>query len=245
MKFSVYSLSLGFYLFGAAQADILDDNNYDVIQMQPQKYAVFSPESDEMRSQMSIFSFYPDEKISTVMPAKKDEEALDDPELSLMQIYDALLKRAGMTFDEMRWLMFDMDKNEETSKISATIRQARGLDPNAQVEILPGDQEWRTLMQSEYYELALLIAGKKADRIVLRVKESPDWWKGISLEDRIQFFFSPSDDEMSTSGDGDEPYWLSSEKETALFSSIEKQEAETWAGYFMRGVDEMLSDVAV
>ncbi|KAL1901214.1 hypothetical protein Cpir12675_000580 [Ceratocystis pirilliformis] len=244
MKFSLYSLSLGFYLFGSAQADILNDKEYDVLEPQPQKYMVFSPELDTSNSQLSMLFFYPEEKVSTVIAAKNDEEAVDDPELSFTEIYNALLKRAKMTSDEIRWLIFDVDKDEEISQLSLNIRQERGLDPKAQVEILPNEEEWKIIMQSEYYMQAVLIIGKQADRIVLRVQESPEWWENIYPSGRIQFFFSPPDNEISTSGDDGETYWLSGDEESALFSRMEEQEAAIWAETFSEAVGGTLTDLA-
>ncbi|KAL2884858.1 hypothetical protein HOO65_090153 [Ceratocystis lukuohia] len=146
MRFPMSYLALALPLFSAVQADIFTDHNYDLKVLYDGRYLIFSPEYHEGCEILDLIEFYPGAKIANIRVARNDEEEKHKNKLDLTEIDTTLAETSNLKPDDMRWVVFDVDKDPKTNKMIAEIRNNRRLGSKEEVKILPTDTEWNTIM---------------------------------------------------------------------------------------------------
>ncbi|KKF92328.1 hypothetical protein CFO_g5317 [Ceratocystis platani] len=235
MRFSFSSLSLVLSFFSLARAGVFEDHGYIVVSDRGM-HMLISPYYS-LCEPLNVINFDAQTKIASIIVANNDEELDHDQKLGLAEIYTTLAEMSGLKPDDMKWVVFDVDEEEdpETTATIAKIRAGRNLDPKQDTQVLPSDKEWTAILDMEYYKKLLQVNSKPVKGVNLAreafvdgdvpeegIPDSDD----IYSKDRIYFALSSSKaglaDQQAPFDDEEQAAAL-----TALFAEEREKEAES------------------
>ncbi|PHH49652.1 hypothetical protein CFIMG_007699RA00001 [Ceratocystis fimbriata CBS 114723] len=175
----------------ARVTDVMRDHGYDVRTWRD-KLLVFSQGYEEDTAFVDIISFYPRCKAAIIETSKNDKEPEHKNKLSLTEVYNTLAKRRGAEPNEMRLVVFDVEKEDtETDKVIAEIRKGRNFGTWEEVRILLGEEEWDRILATEYYVKLLQVVNRPVQRIIIRTRYHTDRWNRVIYTNRIFFSLGP------------------------------------------------------
>ncbi|KAL2885832.1 hypothetical protein HOO65_070294 [Ceratocystis lukuohia] len=175
----------------ARVTDVMADHGYDVRTWRD-KLLVFSLGYEEDTEFVDIISFYPRCKAAIIETSKNDKEPEHENKLSLTEVYNTLAKRRGAEPNEMRLVVFDVEKEDtETDEVIAEIRRGRNVGTWEEVRILLGEEEWDRILATEYYVKLLQVVNRPVQRIIIRTRDHVDWRGNVIYTNRIFFSLGP------------------------------------------------------
>ncbi|KAL2889180.1 hypothetical protein HOO65_030681 [Ceratocystis lukuohia] len=217
---SLSSWSLVLSLIGLVQGGILEDHGYEVQSWDGTLHVVFSPKYYHNIQFLDVIAFRPESKIATIRVANNEKERHHTNKLSLGQIYTALAGVKKLEPDDMRWVILDVNEDLETDKVIDRIRKGRNLKPKQEVRILPGDEEWDTILGTQYYEKVTQVINKPVQKILLRNQDRRHPKRGVEPMNRVLFSFPALEEGGPTTGAASDD-WA-----TETQSSLDDEEQE-------------------
>ncbi|KAL1896221.1 hypothetical protein Cpir12675_002929 [Ceratocystis pirilliformis] len=218
---SLSSWSLVLSLISLVQGDILEDHGYQVQSWNGTLHVVFSPKYYDNIQFLNVIAFRPESKIATIRVANNEKERHHTNKLSLAQIFTALAGVNNLEPDDMRWVILDVNEDLQTDKVIDGIRKSHNLKPKEEVKILPGDEEWDTILGTQYYEKVTQIINKPVQKILLRNQDRRHPRRGVEPINRILFSFPVLEEWGPTTGAASDG--LATETQSSL--DDEEQEA--------------------
>ncbi|KAL2884890.1 hypothetical protein HOO65_090185 [Ceratocystis lukuohia] len=186
MKASLSFLALS--LLSLSLASGIEDHGYN-LKIKDHLYSVFSPHYGNGAACLDAIHFNDYSKVASIFVAKNDQEPEHDNKLSLAEVYTALCEKEGMTANDMHWLTFSVDHGSNTNRIIGLIRQGRKWKNIQEVELLPGDRDWDSIVGTDHYKMMRQLINKPVKKIILKKFYQHDYLGSRSYTEGIHFSF--------------------------------------------------------
>ncbi|KKF92610.1 hypothetical protein CFO_g5039 [Ceratocystis platani] len=109
-------------------------------------------------------------KVTTIRESVLHLEGPHKDRLELPQLFQALCYQQDIRFEEMKWVVMDIDDTATRSAVRA-FRKNNNLNSNEEVRLTPNDQAWEIFSKTPYYkDAAKMVPGSEIDRILFRTQ---------------------------------------------------------------------------
>ncbi|KKF97110.1 hypothetical protein CFO_g524 [Ceratocystis platani] len=228
MRFFSVSMPLALSILGLAQAMSLKDHGYYVTGDQTVD-AVVSYDMDGELQLIDAFGYNIEKKMVTLFVANNDLEPTRENKLGLGQIYVSLLEGRNQKPEDFNWVITEGGGEEEIKNLIDDIRTARGLDPTSDIEIHANDPEWKSILDTKYYQRAAALNTKPLETILITTAQ-PDIYEDGSLVDSFYFHFPTK---IAENAEGEVP---------ASVDDNQEDEAAAWFDEMSEELKEDLED---
>ncbi|KAL2884940.1 hypothetical protein HOO65_090235 [Ceratocystis lukuohia] len=167
MRFSSASLPLALSLLNLAQGALLEDHGYKKISLEYMD-AVLPTNVGAGYRFLDIFAFYPWMDSAVMYTINDHKEPERKGKLSTAEIYNALAKERNINPEKVEWVIFEIDDDKDMVSQIERIRIGRYVDDTDEVVIYPGDMEWDTMRNSQYFKHATQVNQRAVEKIIVR-----------------------------------------------------------------------------